>query len=156
MLKRRTKILLVLLAVAAVLVVVGKFFLTPFIVVGDSMLPTLRTWDLCVMRRTSNYQPVRGDIVMFRTADDPPLHFVKRVLALPGETLAIEAGVVKINGTPLPEPYETLGTAFDMALTNVPPGRVFVIGDNREGTLSAMVATRLIQAQLVWHWRWKQ
>ena len=138
------------------LVVVGKFFLTPYIVVGDSMLPTLQNWDLCVMRRTHNYQPARGDVVMFRTADDPPLHFVKRVIGLPGETIVIESGIVKLNGAPLREPYETLGTAFDMAVTYVPPGRVFVIGDNREGTLSAMVATRLIQARLVWHWRWKK
>ena len=74
--KRRVKILLL---VALIMFLLGKFVLSPYVVVGTSMMPTLRDMDLCLMRRTWHYRPARGDIVVFRTADAPPLRFVKRV-----------------------------------------------------------------------------
>ena len=157
--KRRTKILLWLLACVAVLFLLARYVASPFVVVGESMSPTLYSWDLCIMQRIYHYQPRRGDIIMFRTADDPPIHFVKRVVALPGEAVAVSNGVVRLNGMPLPEPYTTANSNWDLAPTNVPPGRVFVIGDNRaEGgteTWYGFVATRLVIGRLVWHGRWK-
>lgn len=157
--KRRTKILLWVLAVAAGLFLFTRYVAKPFVVVGESMAPTLHSWDLCIMQCVHRYQPQRGDIVMFRTADDPPVHFIKRVIALPGETVAVEKGRVQLNGAPLAEPYATNNSDWDLAVTNVPTGRVFVIGDNRaEGgteTWHGFVATRLVIGKLVWHGRWK-
>jgi len=157
--KRRTKVSLAGLAVVAALVLVARFWLTPFVVVGDSMLPTLESWDLCLMVRPHPYEPRAGDIVMFRTADDPPLRFIKRVIAGPGETVAIEQGVVVVNGTAVEEPYTTRNPAWSMAATNVPPGKVFVLPDNRdlpqEWYVQGFVAVRLVQARLVGHWRWR-
>jgi signal peptidase I len=159
-LKRHPKLLIVLLAVAVALFLFGRYVASPFLVVGDSMTPTLHSWDLCLVRRARHYQPHRGDIVVFRTADDPPLHFVKRVVALPGESVAIQRGVVMINQTPLAEPYTTANAGWDMPAVKVAPLHVFVLGDNREVsldlTLHGPVATRLIKARLVWHWRWKK
>lgn len=97
---------------------------------------------------------------MFRTADDPPLYFVKRVIALPTETIAIEHGVVTLNGVRLPEPYTTVNPEWQMEPARVPAGKVFVIGDNRdrpqEDYVLGLVATRLVKARLLWHWRWKK
>jgi signal peptidase I len=158
--KRTAKRLLWLIAIGAGLFLVAKFVVTPYVVWGESMSPTLKTWDLCVMRRVYHYQPRRGDIVVFRTADDPPLYFVKRVIALPGETIAIEKGVVSINGVPLTEPYTTANPEWQMEPTLVPKGKVFVVGDNRdferEDYVLGLVATRLVQADMFWHWRWKR
>jgi signal peptidase I len=154
--KRRLVRFAVALAMVGLLLgLTAKFVVAPFLVVGDSMEPTLRSLDLCLMQRVRHYQPARGDIVMFRTADDPPLYFVKRVVALPGETIAIEGGSVKINGELLYEPYAPPNPGLDMSPTNVPPGKVYVIGDNRYGSLSTLVATRLVTGRLIWHWRWK-
>jgi signal peptidase I len=158
--KRHTKRLLWLIAIGVGLFLVAKFVVKPYVVVGESMTPTLKSWDLCLMRRVYHYQPRRGDIVVFRTADDPPLYFVKRVIALPGETIAIESGVVTINGVSLTEPYTTVNPGWQMEPTPVPKGKVFVVGDNRdlerEDYVLGLVATRLVQARLFWHWRWKR
>src|SRR5258708_6175734 len=113
---RHAKRLLWLLAIGAGVFLVVEFIVTPHIVYGDSMSPTLKTWDFCLMQCVRHYEPRRGDIVVFRTAEEfdkrgrplPPLYFVKRVIALPGETVSIERGVFKINGAPLSEPYTTI------------------------------------------------
>ena len=158
--KRRAKSLLWLLLVGACLFLVIRFVVMPNVVVGDSMSPTLKSWDLCLMQRVYHYQPQRGDIVTFRTADDPPLYFVKRVIALPGETASIEHGVFYIDGKPLSEPYTTINPDWQMERTLVPEGKVFVVGDNRdferEVYVHGLVATRLVQARLLGHWRWKR
>ena len=139
---------------------VARFVVTPYVVVGDSMAPTLKSWDLCLMQRVWRYEPRRGDIVVFRTADDPPLYFVKRVIALPGETASIEHGVFKINSQPLVEPYTTVNPDWLMERTAIPDGKVFVVGDNRdferEVYVHGLVATRLVQARMLGHWRWKR
>ena len=130
--KGRAKLLLWLLLIGGCVFLVLKFVVTPSVVVGDSMSPTLKSWDLCLMQRVYHYQPRRGDIVVFRTADDPPLYFVKRVIALPGETASIERGVFHINSAPLSEPYTTVNPDWQMEATAVPGGKVFVVGDNRD------------------------
>ena len=158
--KRRAKILLWLGAIALGLFLVGRFVVLPRLVYGESMSPTLNAWELCLMQPVYHYRPRRGDIVMFRTADDPPLYFVKRVIALPNETIAINHGVVTINGVPLREPYTTVNPDWQMGPTLVSTGKVFVIGDNRdlpqEDYVLGLVATRLVKARLLWHWRWKK
>lgn len=158
--KRRLQVALVGLAVAgAALFLVTRYVARPSIVFGDSMAPTLQPWDFCLLAPMTAYAPRRGDIVMFRTADDPPLYFVKRVIALPGETIAIEAGIVNINGAVFPEPYTTPHPAWQRAPTLVPADKVYVIGDNRalgDDAVHGLVATRLIKARMIAHWRWKQ
>lgn len=158
--KRPAKRLLWLIAIGVGLFLIAKFVVKPYVVVGESMMPTLKSWDLCLMRRVYHYQPQRGDIVVFRTADDPPLYFVKRVIALPGETIAIESGVVSINDVRLTEPYTKVNPGWQMEPTPIPTGKVFVVGDNRdlgrEDYVLGLVATRLIQARMFWHWRWKR
>src|ERR1035441_6908461 len=86
--KRGAKSLLRLVVIGVGVFLVVKFVAVPRIVYGDSMSPTLKSWELCAMQRVWHYEPRRGDIVEFRTADDPPLYFVKRVIALPGETVS--------------------------------------------------------------------
>jgi signal peptidase I len=112
------------------------------------------------MARVRHYQPVRGEIVMFRTADDPPLYFVKRVIGLPGETVAIEDGVVKVNSNSLVESYAEINPTWEMEPTGVAEKKVFVLGDNRavplEETLHGVVATRLVKARMLCHWRWRR
>jgi signal peptidase I len=158
--KRLGKSLLRLLILGIVVFLLVKFVAVPRIVYGDSMSPTLKSWELCLMQRVRHYEPRRGDIIEFRTADDPPLYFVKRVIALPGETVSIEHGVFTINGVPLAEPYTTINPTWQMDPLLLRTGRIFVVGDNRDFDLDVYVkgpvATRLVQSRLVWHWRWKR
>lgn len=75
-------------------------------------------------------EPQRGDIIIFRFPLDPNVDLVKRVIGLPGETVTIQDGTVRVNDVPLEEPYIT-----DPALYNgtweIPEGQYFVLGDKR-------------------------
>ncbi len=78
--------------------------------------------------------PRRGDIVVFEYPRDTSRDFIKRVIGLPGETVEVRNNQVYINGVPLEEPYlsDTAKRQMGhMAPVQVPPGAVFVMGDNR-------------------------
>ena len=157
--KRRTKILLGVLAVAVVLFVLSRTVVMFTLVAGESMSPTLHTGDGCLGLRVHPYQPRRGDIVTFRTSDDPPLIFIKRVAGLPGETLAVEHGVLKINSQPVAYPFVRVNPDWEIPATLVPADKVYVLADNRtdlpEDYVQGPVAVRLVQSRVLWHWRWK-
>lgn len=112
---------------------------------SPSMAPTLAIGDRLIVEKVSPHLhlPRRGDIVVFRPiwfqteptwlqrlgmADDGAL--IKRVVAFPGETVAVEHGRVTIDGRPLPEPYASLADT-DSPPQTVPAGHLFVMGDNR-------------------------
>ena len=75
----------------------------------------------------------RGDIIVFESPlpDEFTEPFIKRVIALPGEEIAIADGVVHINGRPLTESYVAEAMRRDFAPVTVPYGSLFVMGDNR-------------------------
>ena len=75
--------------------------------------------------------PERGDVAIFRYPEDPSLDFVKRVIGLPGDTVAIEHGQVFVNGAALNEPYVLNADYRDMEARLIPGGSYFVLGDNR-------------------------
>ena len=89
----------------------------------------------------------RGDIVVFKYPDEPERDFIKRVIALPGETVELRNKKVYINSQPLEEPYvhflepaHNLSevTSFDVreryGPVQVPQGQYFVMGDNRDNS----------------------
>ena len=89
----------------------------------------------------------RGDVVVFKSPEDPERDFIKRVIGLPGETLELRHKKIHINGKELPEPYvhfllppraDGEMTAFDKRETygpvTVPEGHLFVMGDNRDNS----------------------
>lgn len=148
--------LVILGGVAAVLLIAKQFYGFT-LVVGTSMMPTLRPRELCLVERVRDYRPRRGDIVSFRTADDPPLWFVKRVVGLPGETVALSNGVPLINGQPLAEPYTQQNPAWNLAPITLGADQIWVLSDNRRGGyedyVQGVVATRLVRGRIVRHWR---
>jgi signal peptidase I len=75
--------------------------------------------------------PKRGDIIVFRSPGQSDKDFIKRVIALPGETVRIVDGQVFVNGRPLEEPYVRHRATYDLDQKQVPPGSYFVLGDNR-------------------------
>ncbi len=98
-----------------------------------------------------DYQLKRGDIVSFTNPntfllnlDSPSTGFVKRVIALPNDTLELRDGIVYLNGTPQKEPYvaharSTFGgtTIQECQTYTVPPNQAIVMGDNRKGSLDS-------------------
>jgi signal peptidase I len=119
--------------VAVVLFVVLQFGLQNTIVDGPSMEPNFVAGQwLIVNKLTYRFgPPARGDVIVFYAPDGSGKEYIKRVIALPGETVALRRGQVAVDGVPLDEPWlpQRDGTAFGPYV--VPPGTVFVLGDNR-------------------------
>ncbi len=122
-------ILGVLLAVAMTM-----FVMQGFCVSGECMQPHLYTGERVLANKLVYHlaSPRRGDIVIFDYPKDPREIYVKRVVGLPGETVAIQGGEVSIDGKALPEPYRIYAAHGDMAPQFVPHDQYFVMGDNRD------------------------
>jgi signal peptidase I len=120
------------LCVAVVLLAGSRFLLVPVRAHGISMLPTYQEGQLIFMNRLAyRFSPLkRGDVVAI-TLNGGEAVLVKRVIALPGETVRIEAGQVFINNVPLKEPYRIYHMPWNMREGTVAADEVFVIGDNR-------------------------
>ncbi len=128
----------VIVGALLVALIIKTFFLQAFYIPSRSMEPTLRIGDRVLVNKLAYkvHDIHRGDIVVFeRPKDEPPdaiKDLIKRVIALPGETVSTQNGQVYIDGRPLDEPYLPAGTVTDnLPPTKVPPGTVFVMGDNR-------------------------
>ena len=133
-----------IVAVLFFAIVVALFFFQSVTMRENSMEPTLDTGDRIFVNRFS-YQfsePKRGDIIVFKTSasDDAALH-IKRVIGLPGDTIAIEDGKIYINGSaePLQEDYlkEEWTVATGPYTFEVPEESYFMMGDNRNDSWDA-------------------
>lgn len=127
------------LVLAGLLIVFFRSFIFQnYIVEGESMIPTLLSEERLIVGRLSYIlgEPQRGDIIVFQYPYDPQRDFVKRIIGLPGETIAINNGIVYIDGKPLPE--ESAYVKY-MSMETKPPvtladDEYFVMGDNRPGS----------------------
>ncbi len=98
-----------------------------------SMLPTLSPGSYFLVNRYL-YQfspPRRGDVVVVRPATHHRWYYVKRVVGLGGEVLAIEDGRVVVDGRALEEPYAKGPTFPNRPGRRIPEGSCFLMGDNR-------------------------
>jgi signal peptidase I len=126
----RTTFIRAAILIAIAWVVFGVVLL-PVRMEGISMMPTYSGGINFANRYAYRWSPPeRGDPVAVRMAGAGAV-YVKRVVALPGERIAIEAGVVLINGEPLLEPHVLYKTMWNMDEVTVGPGEYFLIGDNR-------------------------
>jgi signal peptidase I len=83
--------------------------------------------------------PSRGDVIVFRYPKDPRRDFIKRVIAVPGDTVEVRQGKVYVNGQVLHEPYIIENPAYSKELQVVPPGHFYVLGDNRNNSSDSHV-----------------
>jgi len=124
---------LLVVAVASVLIV--TFLCEPVRVEGTSMLPQLVDSDrLFVNKFVYRFSSIeRGDVVVFHYPRNPETSYIKRVIALPGDRLWIDHGVVWLNGNPLIEPYvpEEFRDNHSYPEIVVPEDSYFMMGDHR-------------------------
>lgn len=127
---RRTAMRVLGLVVAAY--VVFGYLLMPIRGVGVSMEPTIEEGDLIFVNRVAYRlrRPERGDVVAVRIAGESVV-YVKRLLGLPGDSLAFVDGVLWRNGEPVNEPYVSKRAGWQLAEVRLGADDYFVVGDNR-------------------------
>jgi signal peptidase I len=111
------------------------FLYQPVRVEGTSMLPVLEDQDRLFVNklayRVGDIQ--RGDVVVFLYPHDHEKSYIKRVIALPGDTLRIDHGQVYVNEKKVAEPYVPVRFEDDRSQPEitVPAHEYFVMGDHR-------------------------
>ncbi|GEC06478.1 signal peptidase I [Streptomyces spinoverrucosus] len=112
----------------------------PYTVPTGSMTPTIDAGDRVLAQRVDGAEVRRGDVVVFKDAawGDAPL--IKRVVAVGGDKVACcQDGKLTVNGKEIDEPYLSKGQrASDINFgVTVPEGRLFLLGDERHGSLDS-------------------
>ncbi len=128
-----TKSILLAIVIA---VLIKTFIFNTTYVLGNSMYPTLHEKDRLFSNKIPLYfsGPKRGEIVVLKAPDFPNKDYIKRVIGIGGDTVAIIDGKVYLNGELLEEDYIEEGSYTQVYGDNyweVPEGYVFVLGDNR-------------------------
>ena len=129
-------------AIEFVKTLVVAFLLAHFIMVSVaqafqveqySMEPNLLPHDRVLVNKFIYHfrLPASGQIIVLHPPSDTTRNYIKRVVALPGQTVRIHDGQVYINDRPLREPYLRVTTNGDYGPQVVPTQEVFVLGDNR-------------------------
>ncbi len=119
---------------------------------GHSMDPTVHEGDW-VLVRPGKREVNRGDLIMFQW-EGFHLTAAKRVIGIPGDRVAIQAGQVYINEKPLDEPYvHRKKPKKDMPPIRVPKGHVLVVGDQRskgeDGRLFGPIPLNQVEGRVV-------
>ena len=137
---------LLTLLIAAVIFVGLQISIKSFEVFNVSMLPTFKEGDLIIVNKLAyafGNQPGTGDVIVLsapgsgpKPAIDPfftqhPSCFIKRVIAVPGDTVEVMNHAVFVNGHSLSEPYINEPPGYFMPERLIDAGQYFVLGDNR-------------------------
>ena len=122
------------------------FAIQPFVVDGESMMPNYVNNEYILAEKVSYLtgEPKRGDVTVFRYPGNPNISYIKRIVGLPGETIAIAENTVKIINSENPIGFtlnESYLPAGDITLISdgngtmkktMGNGEYFVMGDNRQ------------------------
>lgn len=138
--RRFLPLLIALIVVFASLISVLYVVFSVVRVAGDSMEPALLSGDRVLLTRGYEH-PEAGDVVSFTVLSPhgQPERLIKRVVAVPGDTVQVVGDVVYVNGElSNAAPTARVGTGGDPRLElAVPPGTVYVLGDNRPVALDS-------------------
>jgi signal peptidase I len=137
---------------------------------SGSMEPTLLKGDhILVDRSKSARNPHKGDLIVFEYPEDPTKDFVKRVVAMEGDTVEIRNKALYVNGKAAIEPYAVHNEADTIPASQnprdnfgpqvIPPGSFFVMGDNRDRSYDSrfwgVVAKKKVKGtvkSIYWSW----
>ncbi len=176
----------VLLIALLLALIIRTFAVQAYRIPSGSMLETLQIGDQLLVNRlayglfapfkddplVSWSAPQRGDIIVFEYPLDPEVDFIKRVIGVPGDKIVMENKVLYVNGVKMNEPYaqhidpDTRPRRDNFGPIEVPPGKYFVMGDNRDDSQDSrfwgFVGFNAIQGKAViiywswfdWHVKW--
>jgi signal peptidase I len=131
-----------------------------FEIPSNSMLPTLQVGDRIFVKKSSDYSPQRGDVIVFRSPEAAKIlqaevdkkeeqFFIKRVIGEPGQAVRVADSIVYIDNLPLQEAYIAEPPAYEWGPKSVPAESYFVMGDNRNKSFDSHVWGFLEQSYIV-------
>jgi len=131
------------------LALVMVFIIQPVKVEGTSMLPHLHDGERIFVNKLIYYDDYRwapkvqrGDVIVFWFPEDPSKSYIKRVIGLPGDTIEVHDGRVRVNGRDLDETYldpQLNLSHASRAPVYVKPNYYFVMGDNRDNSSDSRI-----------------
>jgi signal peptidase I len=138
-------ILEIILPAIGLFLIIHTFIAEARYVPSESMVPTIEIGDRFLVEKVSYYlrSPSRGDIVVFKPTTEAKRlagqqnvrldDFIKRIIGLPGDIVAVHDGKVFINGKILDEPYidDSRRPIYEYGPRKVPTDHYLVLGDNR-------------------------
>ncbi len=169
------------LLVALILaLLIRTFVVQAFKIPSESMLETLLVGDHLLASKfaygikipfTDTYiykgdEPVRGDVIIFEYPNDPSVDYIKRVVGLPGDVIEVRNKQLYRNGQPVREDYVRFAqpdriepVRDNFGPVTVPPGKYFVMGDNRDNSMDSRFwgfvnrsAIRAKAWRIYWSW----
>ena len=124
---KEIKELIPYIVIVVVVVLIRTFIITPVRVDGDSMKNTLKNGDILLLYKLSSID--RFDIIVLDEEKDNE-KIIKRVIGLPGETVAIKKGKIYINDKVIDDEY-AYGQTSDYNKVTLRDDEYFILGDNR-------------------------
>ncbi|NWF28912.1 signal peptidase I [Streptomyces sp. PKU-EA00015] len=117
----------------------GALVYQPYTVPTDSMSPTVQAGDRVLAERISGDEVRRGDVVVFRDTTWGDMPMIKRVVGIGGDEITCcDEGRLTVNGKAVDEPYlHSSGPAAEKFTAQVPEGQLFLLGDERKGSLDS-------------------
>ncbi|HEX76394.1 MAG TPA: signal peptidase I [Dehalococcoidia bacterium] len=105
-------------------------------VYGLCMLPNIHHGEYIIVNKASYFfrSPQRGEVIVLHSPRDSNSALIKRIIALPGDTVEINSNTVFVNGTPLVEPYILEPPDYVFPSQKIPTDHYFVLGDNRNNS----------------------
>lgn len=129
-----------IVVILALMVMVYLFVMSPQEINGASMEPNFYNGEFILTNKVEYRvgNPKRGDVVIFKSPKNKDIDYIKRVIGLPGDTVALRHNAIYVNGNKLEEAYLTPGVVIfgesylhENQEVTIPQGKYFVLGDNR-------------------------
>ncbi len=129
--KKYIKEIIPYIIILVAVVLIRTYLVTPIMVNGPSMQPTLDGGEVMILNKIGKID--RFDVVV---VDIKSEDIIKRVIAMPGETISCENGIVYVNDRRQDEEYSQ-GVTSDFEKVTLGDDEYFVMGDNRENSLDS-------------------
>ena len=126
--------------------IIRRFATQKNFIKGNSMVPTFIEGEVVLLRKVLfRFSPQRFDIVKFNFND---INYVKRVIGLPNETIALKKTNISINSQVISETFVRLDFLFSDLFCKLDDDEIFVLGDNRSNSADSRTLGPIMLSQV--------
>jgi signal peptidase I len=143
--------ILITVLLALIIFFAARVTIQTYVVVMTSMEPSFHEGQRVVVNKAVYFfgEPERGDVIIFEAPNQQHDDFIKRVIALPGDTVEVKNRAVYVNGVKLDEPYIKSPPSYTMEELEIPEKSYFVLGDNRNNSNDSHYGWLLPQENII-------